>query len=186
MTGTFRLLAATVLALAIGAVAITYGDEDATPKSAPTPSGETWTDPTTGLTWQVAPSGGRMKWSEAKAYCQNMSGGHGGWRLPTISELRTLLRGCPATKKGGYCDVADNCLEWKRCGSDASCNGCSLKDGPAPGGAYWPRQLGGVVGAYWSSSPVADINYGAWAVGFEYGHIFSNVFGKYNEARCVR
>ncbi|MFO7735877.1 MAG: hypothetical protein R6W70_06625, partial [bacterium] len=42
----------------------------------------------------------KMNHHEATAYCED-----NGWRLPTISELRTLIQNCPDTKAGGVCGV---------------------------------------------------------------------------------
>ena len=65
------------------------------------------TDQATELTWMQADSGhselrsllkksqysdGRMNWSEALAYCENLShAGSGNWRLPNAKELQSLL-----------------------------------------------------------------------------------------------
>jgi len=51
----------------------------------------TWIDPTTGLQWQCQ-SPGKMSWYEAMAYAKTLVlAGKNDWRLPTISELETLL-----------------------------------------------------------------------------------------------
>jgi hypothetical protein len=47
--------------------------------------------------WSGRSSG--VNWSEANNYCSSLGG-----RLPTISELRTLIQGCPPTQAGGTCD----------------------------------------------------------------------------------
>lgn len=69
--------------------------------------GTIWTDPLTGLTWQVNPASRKMKLKSAKSHCQNLSlGGNTDWRLPTKSELASLIRkdknNCrwPVTMKG--------------------------------------------------------------------------------------
>lgn len=50
-------------------------------------------DPTTGLTWQSGENDtSKMKFDWAKSYCENFQGdGKGGWRLPTVKELVTLI-----------------------------------------------------------------------------------------------
>ena len=58
---------------------------------------KTWHDPKSGLTWQNPPSDVRMDLKTATAYCSSLTlDGGSGWRLPTIGELRSLIRGCPA------------------------------------------------------------------------------------------
>ena len=51
----------------------------------------TWKDPETGLEWQYE-SAGEMPWLEALEYAKALAlNGQTDWRLPTISELETLL-----------------------------------------------------------------------------------------------
>jgi hypothetical protein len=122
---------------------------------------EPWTDPATRLTWQVNPSGDAMTWSEAQAYCADL-----GWRLPTVSELRSLIRGCPTTGNGGSCGVVDGCTGWDRCW-DESCYGCDNQQGQGPAkGCYWPSELVGTCDWYWSSSPADDERIAMPAGGF--------------------
>jgi hypothetical protein len=146
--------------------------------------GDTWKDPQSGLTWQVAPTGGMMQWEAAKSHCASLNlGGSSGWRLPTISELRTLIRGCAATQTGGSCGVTDSCLN-SSCGN-RSCDGCNQGAGP-DNGNYWPSQLAGDVKWYWSSSAVADNGNFVWRVYFWRGWV--SEYGGVNGglARCVR
>lgn len=150
----------------------------------PAPSSDVWKDPSSGLTWQVSP-GDWMNWSSAKSHCEGLSlGGQSGWRLPTITELRSLIRGCPATQKGGTCGVTDSCLNMS-CWKDV-CSGCSSKGGPGPGGAYWPPELSGMVSWYWSSSAVADDGSQVWGVGFRYGIVTDYIIDYNYSVRCVR
>ena len=146
---------------------------------------EVWTDPTSGLTWQVQPTGGTMNWSDAKAHCAGLSLNGGGWHLPTISELRTLIRGCPATVPGGSCNVEEGgCLEWS-C-RDSSCGSCLAYDGPGEGGMYWPDEIEGDCCLYWSSSPVEDYDTNAWDVIFSSGYVHQSHFFLAAPVRCVR
>jgi len=56
-----------------------------------TASSASWIDPETGLEWQ-GESPGRMNWHAAQSYAQSLSiNGKLDWRLPTASELETLL-----------------------------------------------------------------------------------------------
>jgi len=51
----------------------------------------TWIDPKSGLEWQCE-SPGEMTWHEAQAYARSLSlDGHRDWRLPSASELESLL-----------------------------------------------------------------------------------------------
>ena len=148
----------------------------------------TWTDSISNLTWQVTPTGGSMNWSNAKAHCTSLSLDGGGWHLPTIGELRTLIRGCSATETSGTCNVKEGqCVEWSCI--DHSCSGCTPKDGPGAGGMYWPDEIQGDCCWYWSSSPVEDGGNGAWFVSFNGGDVGGNGDGGVfydGHVRCVR
>ena len=51
----------------------------------------TWKDPNTGLEWQ-GESPGEMTWQAALEYADSLSlDGKNDWRLPTLSDLETLL-----------------------------------------------------------------------------------------------
>ena len=54
-----------------------------------------YTDPATGLTWSEA-SSSYLDLAEAKEYCRTLSVGDSDhwWRVPTIDELKTLIRNC--------------------------------------------------------------------------------------------
>lgn len=112
-----------------------------------------------GTVWQNPSSPNRMRKESAKNYCWNRGQG---WRLPTIGELRSLIRGCPNTIMAGPCDVSDGCYNVQSCGND-SCNGCLGDNGPA-NGCYWPGELVGECAQYWSIQ-------GGWYVAFFDGSI---------------
>ena len=187
---TFLLLAA-ILALFILVSCKSGGDDDSSGDDGgvDNPMGELWTDSTTGLMWQNGEAVGvtDYNWADAKNYCAGLSwGDYGDWRLPTISELRSLIRGCPEEMTGGACRVTDSCLD-----SSCSCFDSSCQDGTCGGcdsgnEAYWPDDLSGKVSWYWSSSPVADLAGCAWVIGFESGHFYALDFGDDYYARCVR
>ena len=144
-----------------------------------------WTDPVSALTWQNPPAGSSMLWSAAKQYCADLDLDGGGWHLPAIGELRSLIRGCPATEAGGSCNVeAGDCLA-ASC-IDGSCNSCPGDVGPADG-CYWPDEMHGACGWYWSSSPVADNAAIAWNVEFDRGGVdVGNVISYARRVRCAR
>ena len=118
-------------------------------------------------------------------YCDGLAlGGRDDWHLPTINELRSLIRGCPATETGGSCGVTDTCLG-DGCRNDA-CVGCSFLGGPGTGEAYWPPRLGGTAYWYWSSSSYAGGASNAWSVAFHCGYVdyYDETLTVY--VRCVR
>jgi len=144
----------------------------------------TWTDSKSGLTWQVTPTGGTMNWSKAKAHCAGLTLAGGGWHLPTIGELRTLLRGCPGSVTGEACKASDSCLS-SSCWDRGACWSCSNGNGPADG-CYWPDEMQGTCGWYWSSSPVEDSGDRAWGVNFRNGYVINYYVYRDKHVRCVR
>jgi hypothetical protein len=66
-------------------------------------------DTSTGLMWAARDNGASTTWQEAKEYCEKYNaGGYTDWRLPTVTELKSLYDG----KEPGYrpeCAVYD----WK-------------------------------------------------------------------------
>lgn len=152
----------------------------------PDPTEAPWYDSSSGLTWQNPPADGHIPWQAAKDYCSSLThGGYSDWRLPTTNELRSLIRGCPATEKDGSCGVTDSCLSQDFC-RDNSCNGCSQNQDPAVNGCCWPSSLSGRCYHYWSSSPREDVGGSAWRVNFDYGYVDVNFVGLDASARCVR
>lgn len=158
---------------------------------------EVWEDSTSGglLAWQnptdrdgyfYDPAGYiyRGKWGDALAYCDALElDGHQDWRLPTISELRSLVRGCPDNETGGACGVTDSCLG-SACYHD--CGQCGYDAGPGAEGCYWDLDLTGRCTMYWSSSTNADNIDWAWMVDFESGDVSGNGKSAEIRVRCVR
>ena len=102
-----------------------------------------------------------MDWEAAKTYCSELREcGYSNWHLPTIDELRTLVKNCPETITGGTCKVTSGCLS-KKCWEDCSCldldNLDDLKD---------HSKISGDYDLYWSSSTVSDDTGRAWAINF--------------------
>ena len=97
-----------------------------------------------------------MKWSVAEKYCEDMGG-----RLPTISELRSLIKNCPVTETGGECMITDECVSPVLCNNDA-CDGCKPDSDD-----YGKYSILGLTGWFWSSSQI-DVNYPqkVWLVTF--------------------
>jgi hypothetical protein len=48
-------------------------------------------DASTGLTWQQAVAPQRLSWQAAKTCCAQLALAGGGWRLPTLEELRSIV-----------------------------------------------------------------------------------------------
>jgi hypothetical protein len=147
-----------------------------------------WLDPSSGLCWQNPSSPSSMSWSAATGYCATGEFGGaapGSWHLPTIDELRSLVRGCSRIETGGACGVTDDCLEYA-CWMLTSCMECLAGAGPAAGGAFWPDELAGTVWWYWSSSSFADDPSRAWFLTYYGADISWDVKTSLGYVRCVR
>lgn len=143
----------------------------------------TWVDESTGLVWQNPPLDNRVYYENATAYCDGLElEGHDEWRLPTLSELRSLIRGCPLTVTGGDCQLADDCLTVE-CYEGEACNGCASGEGPGLDGCYWDETLVGECGYYWSSTHSLPE---AWQVYFHRGSFFdATTYENKGVVRCV-
>ncbi len=124
-----------------------------------------------GLNWSE-PSEEVMSWSDAKRHCESMIG-----RLPTISELRTLINNCPSTQPGGACKVDDNCLSQVSCWSD-ECLGCS--DLNADNCSVFNDK-----GWFWSGSLTEEAETHAWRINFDDGNLGAYDVETQNLVRCV-
>ena len=111
-------------------------------------------------------------WSSAGTYCDSLGSG---WRLPNISELRTLIQNCSGTVPGGSCAVdsdhlapsyysSDNCV----CGENSS-------------GKY---SKFGEICELWSSSESTRDGY-AWGVYFEKGYVNEYEKNDSLDVKCV-
>ena len=147
-----------------------------------------WHDETSGLDWMKSPYETGLLWNEAISYCDAFSqNGYDDWRLPTIDELRTLVRGCPPTEPTGECPVVEGV------GSSAIettdvCSGCEKGQGGASDGCYWDPALLGPCTYYWASSPDTDFmgSY-AWNLLFYKASITSTSTDSIiYQVRCVR
>jgi uncharacterized protein (TIGR02145 family) len=129
-----------------------------------------------GLCWSDA-SNYTMRWDEAVTYCEELGG-----RLPTISELRTLIKNCPGAETGGECGVTDECLS-SDCQNDA-CVGID-EDKYDESGKY---SVFGDKGHFWSSSERSDYAEDAvWIVHFSYGcYVPSSRKTSKSDVRCVK
>lgn len=120
----------------------------------------------------------KMNWDDAKKYCEDLKEGkYSNWRLPTISELRTLIKNCPATETGGACKVTSECLHHSNCGND-DCSGC------VPAHGRYSRF--GDTEVLWSSSERAGIRGVVWHVSFSNGFVGSLEKSESSHVRCFR
>ena len=157
-------------------------DDTADPDDA-TGAGDTWIDPTTGLEWQNGDNCCNT-WYFAENYCLELTwGGYSDWRLPTISELRSLIRGCDATVTGGECPASDDCNDYD-CETDA-CLGCQDGQGPGDDGFYMVKGLVKNGYMYWTNSAVPGTAY-TWTINFYSGMINLDVPSGIYTMRCVR
>jgi hypothetical protein len=157
----------------------------------------TLTDGVTGLTWEQTAATDDMNVTDAEAYCEGLDLGGLAWRLPNISELRSLIRGCGNTVLDGVCGVTDICPE---CGTDATCldmvevtcytqascyDSCGEQDSPSVDGCYWDALLGTECAITWSSSALGDIQDYGWYVDFASGTLYNDSVTLVKSTRCV-
>lgn len=111
----------------------------------------TWVDPETCRMWRIENNPQKWLFDSAKVYCESLKqGGFDDWRLPSISELRSLIRGCPATITGGECPLTDACEDWSEC-KDESCRGCEEGEG-LNDGCYGPPELMNPCEWFWTAN----------------------------------
>ncbi len=154
------------------------------------------TDPATGLEWQETPTGGLMSQTDGGNHCYYLSLSGSGWRLPNISELRSLVRNCGPIEINGTCGLLDTCipcgiLASQRCANNIPCfevSACIPSSCPDDGGAtgcYHPEELAGECSWYWSSTP-SDNRDHWWGLGFLSGHLDDGAYDNPGYIRCVR
>lgn len=149
-----------------------------------------WSDESSGLVWQNPPIDNTgqtlsLAWEEAMAYCDSLVLDNADdWRLPTVNEYQTFIRGCPDAEPGNDdCLISDpDCLAMECL---AFCGNCAELEGPDPVGCYWPTGILGDCGAYWTSSAEVPVN---WAYTFQAhkGRLFADPAAVRNNVRCVR
>lgn len=155
-------------------------------------------DPATGLEWQEFPGDTKINGTSALTYCTALDLKGSGWRLPNISELRSLVRNCENTQIDGLCGVLDTS---SACGVPASCLDshcnnsalCAPASCPTKARCYWPQELSGDCAAFWSSSDQDDMPGVAWIVDFENAALLTSTrceesycSSDYSYVRCVR
>jgi len=135
------------------------------------------------LEWQDPPVDGldALDWQGAVEHCQALYLDGSGWRLPTLCELRSLIRGCAATEPSGSCGAGDGCLS-AGCWVVELCRGCDRD--PWDDGCYWPAELTGQCAFSWSSSSCGDEL--AWGIDLSVASVQRSGKSDYRSFRCVR
>lgn len=158
--------------------------------------------------WSVI-SEKKMSLSDAVNFCENLEeNGTDDWFLPSVSELRTLVKNCARTKTGGDCGLTDNCLTGGGYFviDECDCMGCSSGwecyedecdcycgdeskdvryDSCPPRNDIYYSKLGDTE-SLWTRSSRTDIKEHNWLINFNNGTFFSE--SKDNEffVRCMR
>ncbi len=142
-------------------------------------------DPTSGLTWMRTPAVEGLSQPDAVDFCDALElDGEDDWRLPTIDELRSLVRGCPDSELDGSCNAVDGMGTQD---VTLDCSGCEKYQGPEPEeGCYWDAEINGLCMYYWSSSVDADVEENAWSLFFVEGAVTSQQGDRTYQVRCVR
>ncbi len=146
-----------------------------------------WTDPATGLTWQNPYDDSvSLTLADAEQYCAGFElEGFTDWRLPTISDLRTVIMNCPKIEADGACGITDECLDYYTCGYDeegCKSGGCFDENGQEQ--QPWmvdPLNHDGlcIAADLWSSSQVGNYQVNIegvmedtyWVIGFDVGFL---------------
>ena len=124
-----------------------------------------------GIFWSD-PSHDEWTWEEAVDLCNSIGG-----RLPTISELRTLVKNCSLTLTGGTCEVTDQCLSSSDCYDESV---CICED--ASDGRY---SVFRDTAYFWSLSEESDLDGTFWALFFTDGGVYYDHKTSKAKVRCV-
>lgn len=147
--------------------------------------GGVWYDEGRGRCWEQAASEGMTDGWSALSYCEELTlAGYHDWELPSVDDLRSLIRGCAETETGGGCAVGGGSAmdDWTEI-----CEGCIPDDGPGIDGCYWPDQIvGSCANWYWSASQLPDNATFVWNVHFADAAIGFMHKENFGFTRCVR
>ena len=132
----------------------------------------------------------KMNFDDAKKYCMNLNQDEKDiWRLPSIDELRTVIRNCE-TKKDGQCRISERIEHFSS--KDKDHKNCACKIEKNNGGKYSiltkhdTSKIDGYGITLWSSTTLSDNEYSAWGVNFSDAAI--DIYFKNTEhyVRCIR
>ncbi|MBR6421112.1 DUF1566 domain-containing protein [bacterium] len=137
-----------------------------------------------------------MDWLSALNYCEKELNdlnkcGYSDWKLPTIDELKTLLK----WRRDSRCKVSDtdDCLSFTDCWTCSSCcQDCTLGGGGECNYSsyYYDGRYSelGDSGWLWSSSVPTEYTHSAWVVNFNAAQVYDKSKSNKTEVyvRCVR
>jgi hypothetical protein len=108
-----------------------------------------------GRHWALTTSGEDLPWRQADAYCRTLRlDGQGDWRLPTLTELETLMD--PAAGSGIRAPIdIDTCCLWSSTSLAERPAEGDTPTGAAPANYYWGIVFDGGI-AYYSNQVFAD------------------------------
>ena len=145
-----------------------------------------WFDKQSSLIWENPPSNDEFDFNYAGLYCKALNlAGYTDWRLPTINELRSLIRGCSYTEPGGECTLTDSC--YTHSCNNAYCDTCSTYPmaGPGKDGCYWDPAISGHCERYWTTGQTGTGL--GWQISFDEGSFsLTSLDLKGSHVRCVR
>ncbi|MBP5406216.1 DUF1566 domain-containing protein [bacterium] len=121
-----------------------------------------------------------LDWSSSLSYCEELTeGGYTDWRLPSINELKTLIRNCTATMaNSGLCPVKDPSCLHSACYKADSCSCEEDRNGE--------YSVFGDTEKFWSSSSTYEGSGVAWSVDFSTAGIYYHMKSSLFAVRCVR
>jgi len=146
--------------------------------------------------WWSPKTAETMDWLSALNYCEKKLNdsnkcGYSDWHLPTIDELKMLLK----WRRDSQCKVSDtdNCLSFDDCWTCSSCcHDCTLGGGGECNYSsyYYDGRYSklGDSGLLWSSSVPTEYIHSAWVVNFNAAQVYNKSKSNTTEVyvRCVR
>ena len=148
-----------------------------------------------GHLWWSSKTTDTMNWESAINHCKELKEsnacGYSDWHLPTIDELKTLLK----WRRDSQCKVSDtdNCLSFDDCWTCSSCcHDCTLGGGGECNYSsyYYDGRYSklGDSGSLWSSSVPTEYIHSAWIVNFNAAQVYNKSKSNTTEVyvRCVR